>query len=80
MPERTARTGEARDGMTCNRASIECAVAPSGRNTMNDTRDTNDPELARLCELLERASTPERRTDVAIRLCNALGIPCAGGN
>lgn len=55
--------------------------ASRGNNAMNDTRDnTNDRDLARLCELLERASTPERRTDVAIRLCNALGIPCAGGN
>lgn len=47
---------------------------------MDNSQDTNDRELARLCELLERATTPERRTDVAIRLCNALGVPCAGGN
>lgn len=44
---------------------------------MSDSRDTNDRDLARLCELLERATTPERRTDVAIRICDALNVPCA---
>jgi hypothetical protein len=44
---------------------------------MNDSHDTTDIELARLCELLERATTPERRTAVATRICDALGVPCA---
>jgi len=43
---------------------------------VEDTRNPNDRELARLCELLERATTPERRSDVAIRICDALGVPC----
>lgn len=42
-----------------------------------DNQNSCTADLARLCELLERATTPERRTDVAIRLCNALGVPCA---
>jgi len=44
---------------------------------MDESRDMNDRELARLCELLERAATPERGTEVAIRICDALGVPCA---
>ncbi|HET7842939.1 MAG TPA: hypothetical protein VFL14_02225 [Xanthomonadales bacterium] len=46
---------------------------------MDQSRDTNDRELSRLCELLDRAATPERRTDVAIRICDALGVPCGHG-
>lgn len=44
---------------------------------MDESGDTTERELARLCELLERAATPERRTDMAIRICDALGVPCA---
>lgn len=44
---------------------------------MDESREMNDRELARLCELLERATTQERRTDVATRICDALGVPCA---
>jgi hypothetical protein len=44
---------------------------------MPESRDTTDRELARLCELLERATTAERRTDMAVRICDALGVPCA---
>ena len=43
---------------------------------MEDARQNNERELARLCELLDRATTPERRSDVATRICDALGVPC----
>lgn len=43
---------------------------------MADSRDTNDRELSRLCELLDRATTPERQAAIATRICDALGVPC----
>ena len=43
---------------------------------MEPPLDPTNAELARLCELLERATTPERRVDVATRICDALGVPC----
>jgi hypothetical protein len=43
---------------------------------MPESHTPTDHELSRLCELLDRAATPERRTDVAIRICDALNVPC----
>ena len=43
---------------------------------MEEPRETTTRELSRLCELLERATTPERSVDVATRICDALGVPC----
>lgn len=44
----------------------------------NETQMTRDAdiELRRLCDLLDLAANDEQRTATAVRICDALGIPC----
>ena len=72
---RVRRSGAAR---TSTVSRVAAAAAQGGDEMANDQQMTReaDVELRRLCDLLDLAASDEQRTATAVRICDALGVPC----